>query len=388
MENCERMGKVMDEPLQTQKTALERMNQIFEEREKEFRLREDNFNKKQKALSEKERMLKVQMEELKGRQSEYDDKHTALCAKEKEIQSEIQKLEGEKSRLEEMKNQVEARKEQVLMDVSMLKEELRNEILKNERIREEYESKIALLDPDMAELLSAGAGAGDSGMITREEHDASIQAFESRIDGMKKELEALKSENEVLAQEKQRLLKQLFSRGNAGIGGGHEIKTEETEKEPSGEEHAVPERSPSGRENAVPERSPIERENAGEASEELTASVLYNYLAKNEGRAEVEKRHSGLAEQIFMKRNGLAYCFVFASPAYFDIRCKRKKDRYVKTAMEKFNNEQSGVKFAYDEAAGEVVATGYFTQEITASVLMDSVNSIVKRCFNEEGLDE
>lgn len=376
MENCERMGKVMDEPLQTQKTALERMNQIFEDREKEFRLREDNFNKKQKVLSEKERMLKVQMEELKGRQSEYDDKHMALCAKEKEIQSEIQKLEGEKSRLEEMKNQVEARKEQVLMDVSMLKEELRNEILKNERIREEYESKIALLDPDMAELLSAGAGAGDSGMITREEYDASIQAFESRIDGMKKELEALKSENEVLAQEKQRLLKQLFSRGNAGIGGGHETKAEEPEKEPSGEEHAVP------------ERSPIERENAGEASEELTASVLYNYLAKNEGRAEVEKRHSGLAEQIFMKRNGLAYCFVFTSPAYFDIRCKRKKDRYVKTAMEKFNNEQSGVKFAYDEAAGEVVATGYFTQEITASVLMDSVNSIVKRCFNEEGSDE
>ena len=347
----------MDGPLQTQKTALERMNQIFDEREREFRLREDNFLKKQEVLSGKETALKRQMEELKSRQSENDAKHAALCAKEKEVRSEIKKLEGERSRLE-------ARKEQVLMDVSMLKEELRNEILKTERIREEYESKTALLDPDMAELLAARAGTGDSGMVIKEEHDAAIQAFESRIDGMEKELEALKSENEVLAQEKQRLLKQLFSVGK-----------------PDAEDRY-------GNRGAEPERSPAGREDAGEASEELTASVLYHYLTKNEGRAEVEKRHSGSAEQIFMKRNGLAYCFVFASPAYFDIRCKRKKDRYVKTAMEKFNNEQSGVKFAYDEAAGEVVATGYFTQEITASGLMDSVNSIVERCFNEEGLDE
>lgn len=354
----------MDGPLQTQKTALERMNQIFDEREREFRLREDNFHKKQEVLYGKEAALKRQMEELKSRQSENDAKHAALCAKEKEVQSEIKKLEGEKSRLEEMKNQIEARKEQVLMEVSMLKEELRNEMLKTKRIREEYESKAALLDPDMAELLAAGAGTGNSGMVTGEEHEAAIQAFESRIDGMEKELEALKSENEVLAQEKQRLLKQLFSVGK-----------------PDAEDRY-------GNRGAEPERSPAGREDAGEASEELTASVLYHYLTKNEGRAEVEKRHSGSAEQIFMKRNGLAYCFVFASPAYFDIRCKRKKDRYVKTAMEKFNNEQSGVKFAYDEAAGEVVATGYFTQEITASGLMDSVNSIVERCFNEEGLDE
>lgn len=366
----------MDGPLQTQKTALERMNQIFDEREREFRLREDNFHKKQEVLYGKEAALKRQMEELKSRQSENDAKHAALCAKEKEVQSEIKKLEGEKSRLEEMKNQIEARKEQVLMEVSMLKEELRNEMLKTKRIREEYESKAALLDPDMAELLAAGAGTGNSGMVTGEEHEAAIQAFESRIDGMEKELEALKSENEVLAQEKQRLLKQLFSVRKPDAEDGYGNRGAEPEREASGEEDAVPERSPAG------------REDAGEASEELTASVLYHYLTKNEGRAEVEKRHSGSAEQIFMKRNGLAYCFVFASPAYFDIRCKRKKDRYVKTAMEKFNNEQSGVKFAYDEAAGEVVATGYFTQEITASGLMDSVNSIVERCFNEEGLDE
>lgn len=366
----------MDEPLQAQKTALERMNQIFEEREREFQLREDNFDKKQKALSGKEEMLKKQMEELRIRQSEYDERYEELCVKEKEAEAAAQKLAEEKLRLEEMKSQAESQKEQLLMDTYMLKEELRNETLRTRRIREEYEGRISLLDPDMAELLSAGAGTGDFGMITKEEHDTSIQAFESRIDGMKKRLEALKSENEVLAQEKQRLLKQLFSRGDAGSGGGHETKAEEPEKEAPMEEHAEPERDPAG------------RENAGEASEELTASVLYNYLAKNEGRAEVEKRHSGSAEQIFMKRNGLDYCFVFASPAYFDIRCKRKKDRYVKTAMEKFNNEQSGVKFAYDEAAGEVVATGYFTQEIAASGLMDSVNSIVKRCFNEEGLDE
>lgn len=365
----------MDEPLQVQKTTLERMNQIFEEREKEFRLREENFNKKQKALSEKENLLKIQMEELKSRQSEYNDRYTALSEKEKKVESDLQKLDGEKSRLEEMKRQMEARKEEILMDASMLKEELRNEILKTERIREEYESKIALLDPDMAELLSAGASTETSGMITREEYDASIQALEIQIGRQKKELEMLRTENEILAQEKQSLLKQLFSRGKPEAGGGYGKRDVEPEEKLSREEHTAPE-------------IPAEREDRGETAEELTAAVLYHYLQKNEDRAEIETRHSDSAEQIFMKRNGLEYCFVFASPAYFDIRCKRKKDRYVKNAMEKFNNEQSGVKFFYDEDAGEVVATGYFTPQVTAFGLMDSVNSIVDRCFNEEDLDE
>ena len=67
--------------------------------------------------------------------------------------------------------------------------------------------------------------------------------------------------------------------------------------------------------------------------EELTASILNRYLARNEPKyISSEIRHSEDGEQLHVNINNLDYVFLFSQPAAFDISAPKKKSR----ALESF----------------------------------------------------
>lgn len=352
----------MEERVQAQKVTLERISQIFEEREKEFRLKEENIARRQAMLSEQEQAISEKMDMLRKESEKIDNMKLQISEKEKTLAVQKEELDNQQKQLDKDKEA----QEKSLIETAVLREEQRNEVLKLERIRGEYEEKLSLIDPEKAALIERRTEAS----ADLEEYQTTIKELQEDKENLQKRVAELERENEVLSKDKQELLKKLFS----GKASDHAVNQEEQQ------EHGKEE---------LPDRKDIatgsvsENRKEDETAEELTAAVLYGYLQRTEPEAEVSVRHSDQADQILMQRKGLDYHFIFDSPAYYDIRVKRKKDRRIRKAIEQFNGEQMGVKFSYDDVAGEVVATGYFTTDLSAYSLIQRVYRIVDQCFDE-----
>lgn len=353
----------MEERVQSQKVTLDRISQIFEEREKEFRLKEENIARRQTILSEQEQAigekmdsLRREIEKLDKMKGELDEKEQALAAQKEELDNRQKQLEIDKEA-----------QETILIETAVLREEKRNEVLKLERIRGEYEEKLSLIDPEKAILMEGRTDLSEE----REEYQTMVKELQEEKETLEQRVSELEMENEVLSKDKQELLKKLFSnKASDDAAMSQERQLDNTEPDILKDQECATGKA-------------LDDLKDDETAEELTAAVLYGYLKKKELEAEVSVRHSEQADQILMRRKGLDYHFIFDSPAYYDIRAKRKKDRRIRKAIEQFNGEQMGVKFSYDDVAGEVVATGYFTTDISAYSLIQQVYRIVDQCFDK-----
>lgn len=354
----------MEERVQAQKVTLERISQIFEEREKEFRLKEENIARRQTLLSEQEQAISEKMDKLRAETEKMDRLKLQISEKEKALAVQKEELDNQQKQLEKDKEA----QENILIETAVLREEQRNEVLKLERIRGEYEEKLSLIDPEKAALMEERTEFP----AERDECQTTIKELQEEKENLQKRVQELETENEVLSKDKQELLKKLFS----GKTSDHAVNQE------TPQDHEEVE-LPNEKETAAGSVADDRKED--ETAEELTAAVLHGYLKRTEPEAEVAVRHSDQADQILMRRKGLDYYFVFDSPAYYDIRAKRKKDRRIRKAIEQFNGEQMGVKFSYDDTAGEVVATGYFTTDISPYSLVRQIYRIVDQCFDDKG---
>lgn len=118
--------------------------------------------------------------------------------------------------------------------------------------------------------------------------------------------------------------------------------------------------------------------------EELTASILNRYLARNEPKyISAEIKHSEEGEQLHVNINNLDYVFLFSSPAAFDISAPKKKSRALDKLLVRLNTQHPGVKFYYDEQEHRVYASGYFSNTMTPDSLMEKVHE-VSDCFRQK----
>lgn len=369
--------------LAAHKVTLERLNRIFAEREREYRLREESLNETQKKLNRG-------LEGLKRETGRMEEKRQVLEEKEKQLQeleTQLQKKKAETDALYrdalQKKEEAEHMREQKLMETAVLKEEMENEKLKYQRLKEACEQRLLLAESVRYPLPEE---TEEAEMLKAENQE--LQKENIRLE---EALRKLTEEKEELVSDRKKLLKQMFSgkrmqeeaTGATPIPEEEEKAEPETSKEPEGKEgETVP-----ADEFHAAMKAPEKLISAvrGEAEEDLTAEVLAAYLERTEADAVVQVRHSEASDQTVMERRGLTYVFVFESAnAWFDIRVKKKNSRYLQKLLRKFNDTYHFCKFTYDTETGEVVATGDMDTEQSAYHLMEQINNVVTECFNEE----
>ena len=364
---------------------LERLQKLYAEREEEYQKREKAFEERRKAQENREKKLKEWAEKLKEEQDDIAEKERhcnaqaeTLTRRERETEEKERHLAGEEGRLAALEAEIKETAGQKVLEAQILVEEARNEKLKEQRVREEYEARLA----------ETGGGEGNAPLgvlkcnsaeeiqILRERHEEETrllhQKYGEELNAKDKAIAELKTAMDGLEKEKAGLFRKLLSL-------------------PENED--VPESSMAKKEPVdVPKSGTIESNSLDvsesgtqEGKEELTAEVLLKYLQKNgEGKAP-KLFHAYAGDQVRMEENGLSYVFAFEKPPYFDIRIKQRGGGGKKELLSEYAAQYPGVEIAYDQTAGEVVASGYFTQEMDASAFLKKVRGIAACLSRKEG---
>lgn len=358
---------MLEQDLKPQGYSFERLEQLYAEREEEYRKREETFTGRQEILRSREQAVKEKETQLKQELEELERKHADLEALEAELKKQGKELEEAREGLEEEKGRS-------LLEVNVMRGETRNMELRAQRLCEEYEAKLALLDGDVTELLKNPVLPEKGDFISREEHDRAIGELAS-------EYERLQSENQELTKEKAELIRKLlYSRKEAD-----KAKEPDTVKETDEREADTGIPPESGTDAGMPSGP------GTEAEEELTAEVLCRYLDKQMPQGTAEVRHASDTDQVHMQMQGLRYVFVFGKPCYFDIAAKRKNSReltggrFKKGLLDTYNERFPGVTFRYQEETQEVVATGYFTDSMRPEELLAQIGTIADCFAQKEG---
>lgn len=369
---------------------LERLQKLYAEREEEYRKREQAFAERGKIFETQERQLKKWAESLKkkqeiieGREKNCGTRTDALAKREKEAEEKEKCLAREESRLATLEAGLKETAGQKIMEAQILVEEARNEKLKEQRLREEQEARLAEIgggEDGIPPVVLSECGIGEEIRLLKEEHGEEIMLLRKKHEEETKMLqqkygEELKAKEETIAElkaamdglekEKAGLFRKLLSLPDA----------EDVPKSGTVENET----------QDVPESG------TQEGKEELTAEVLFKYLLKNGEGKTPELFHADAGDQVRLKEEGRTFVFAFEKPPYFDIRIKRKDGRSLKGGrgrkgmLSEYGKRYPGVEFTYDQAAREVVASGYFTQEMDASGFLEKVRKVAACLDREEG---
>lgn len=292
-----------------------------------------------------------------------------LARKEQEIREQEEALKERKAKLDDQESTLNLKKKLEL-------EKIRNQTMALERVKEEYEHRLALQDKGIEDVAPTETTDLSAYMLKTEHEEA---------------LDELKKENAELKGERMRLLQKVLELSN-----GNGQKPEEmqpfvsVEEETPGIQSASSEREESQGQyetaenmtgKAVPESRQEVTGQPEEMQEELTAEILKRYLERNEPKFESLKiYHSDQGDQLSTILDGKSIRFLFAEPPSFDICAERKNSSRLRKTLEKYNQEYPGVQFRYEEMEGKVYATGYFTNSILVYQLMERVKEIAD-CF-------
>lgn len=392
-----------------QNSFLENMNKMYEDREAIFRKREQEYQKQRSTLSAMMEQMQHEKEKMEKKAEEQGALQKELDTQQKMLQDwyneEVQarkKLEGDRKAFQE-------EKETFVVQARMEMELAKNEKIRSQQLKEEYEHRLSLLGLLLDKQGEDGAKASEffTALVQGEKMgdmdalQAENESLREQIRGMqaeRKELmeenEGLKTETAHLAEERSNLLRLVAKMHgtekdsdpgttdyvpNSGTQEGEADDVQEerqTGSLPEGrlENPDIPADADSGEEQET-------AEDQEEVYEELTATVLQNYLKKNEKNyQDSEIRHSEDGEQLHLTMNGLNYAFLFSAPAAFEISARRKNGRVLQKVLAKMNEKHPDVKFRYED--GVVYATGYFVNTMSPELLMERVG-IISHCFQQ-----
>ena len=211
---------------------LAQMRQIFADRDAEYARMEDAYQKRKESLDAKEASLKETVSGLEGRLSAVTAREKDVQEKETELKEKMESLAKEKAALQEAQAKLDKEKTEQWMQVSLLREEARNEKLRSQRLAGEYEEKISKLPADSPYLSALQETAGQAARKQAEEKIAALEtslrqkeqtitemqaekescevqiaALQGTVDSQKEELEKGKEENRQLKAEKEYLTK-------------------------------------------------------------------------------------------------------------------------------------------------------------------------------------
>lgn len=355
---------------------VKEMESIYQVREEEYQLREEAFQKRKmevdlmlQKVEEKNTAAEKERNELEREQRLLDGQKMELTRKEQEIREQEEALKERKAKLDDQESTLNLKKKLEL-------EKIRNQTMALERVKEEYEHRLALQDKGIEDVAPTETTDLSAYMLKAEHEEA---------------LDELKKENAELKGERMRLLQKVLE-----LSSGNGQKPEEMqpfvsmEEETPGIQSASSEREESQGQyetaenmtgKAVPESRQEVTGQPEEMQEELTAEILKRYLERNEPKFESLKiYHSDQGDQLSTILDGKSIRFLFAEPPSFDICAERKNSSRLRKTLEKYNQEYPGVQFRYEEMEGKVYATGYFTNSILVYQLMERVKEIAD-CF-------
>lgn len=350
-----------------------RLEEIIEEREQGFLNREALLEEEKKELQEVREQLERQKEEQEISSQKLEEKKERLEKRESELWKKEEFLKKEEVRIATEKNELQEKFDSMQQDITKMHEQL---VIKNQVALQELKSKEEQLQFER-EKLEKDTGMLRLGLlnpekyIKKEMYDQAVAELNDVIHDMEDQskirsreleikIEELEVQSQKLEEEKQALMDQILTMSQE-----KEIFEEESVEEPINEEIL----------------SAGEDENF--FCEELTVSVIEQALLhSSEGFSDIERRHSDLGEQIAAKRGKLQYRFVFDMPCYFDVFQSRRYSRSLEKKLMKLNELKPEFKFSYDKKNKMVIATGYFTEDMDITVLMDSVLE-ASNCFKE-----
>ncbi len=373
--------------------TFERVQKIFEERDGEYRkmeemnrVREEKIKKQENNLKEKEQQIRSREETVGQQENKLEERQQILAAKEKDIADKEKELQ--KQRL-----QLEADGQQSLLDASILREEVRNEKLKYQRLSLEVEEKLASMG------YSAENIPVDPYIV--EEKERKIKELEERLKILLDEIEEWEKKEErweirerdlavqveKLSQEKIHLWKKLMGISDTEEPSSveqteHSVATQKKEEldivQDFEEEQSV-----------IPtEGSEEKKESEGEekkdkSEEPLTAEVFYQYLQTQDIEGSVMLRHAQDGDMVTIMSPEIEVTAVFAiKEPWFDIKKKIEVTHKIRRLIRNWNNSQNELTFSYDSVDHTVTGTGDFTTDKTAEELFNYLDGLLDKYFD------
>lgn len=362
---------------------FEKMEKIFKERDAEYKKMEERNRVREEAVKEKENSLKKQEEQFSSREAN-------VRQKEKEIEEKMQMLEEKQRETQEMEKylqkkrlELEADEQQSLLDNSILREEIRNEKLKQQRLSRELEDK----------LTDLGYSSDNFDPAVLEEKEQKIKDQAQEIQKFKEEIEKWKdkadeweekesgfvAQIDTLNKEKAQLWKKLMGVEDESLPEREEDVPDKTE-EPVEEVEEV---------EVVPEEESVyakEEENLKEAIEmdtPLTAEGFYNYLQEQEVGGVIQLRHAKQGDMVSIAISQIVVTVVFAEEGWFDIKKSiGNNNRKLRRLIRSWNSSQNDLTFKYDTSDNTVTAEGDFNKDQTAEELLRYLDRLLDTYFD------
>lgn len=364
-------------------SLFEKMEKIFAERDAEYKKMEERNRVREEAVKEKENSLKKQEEQFSSREEN-------VRQQEKEIEEKMQMLEEKQRETQEMEKylqkkrlELEADEQQSLLDNSILREEIRNEKLKQQRLSRELEDK----------LNDLGYSSDNFDPAVLEEKELKIKEQTQEIQKLKEEIEKWEdkadeweekesgfvSQIDTLNKEKAQLWKKLMGVEDESLPEREEDVPDKTE-EPVEEVEEV---------EVVPEEESVyakEEENLKEAIEmdtPLTAEGFYNYLQEQEVGGVIQLRHAKQGDMVSIAISQIVVTVVFAEEGWFDIKKSiGNNNRKLRRLIRSWNSSQNDLTFKYDTSDNTVTAEGDFNKDQTAEELLRYLDRLLDTYFD------
>lgn len=392
---------------------LAQMRQIFADRDAEYARMEDAYQKRKESLDAKETSLKETVSGLEDRLSAVTAREKDVREKETELKEKMESLAKEKAALQEAQAKLDKEKTEQWMQVSLLREEARNEKLRSQRLAGEYEEKISKLPAD-SPYLSALQGTVDSqkeelekgkeenrqlkaekeyltktnqeleelSQTLPEQQKKDMDSLHAMAKELTEEKETLEAENQRLMEENRRLQEEkgeLFKKLMAGTQerGSWQEKSgwkEETDMKPSQRTEEMELGDVSSASQPEPEQ---------EGVDVLTAETLQEYLQGN--GADARLLHSSEGELVAVTAGNLQVVFSFREPPRFDIRKKQKGGWGMKKLLKRYNENKAGLTFTYDENEEELIGSAEFPLSISPEDLIHKVYQAARIYFGYDG---
>lgn len=362
---------------------FEKMEKIFKERDAEYKKMEERNRVREEAVKEKENSLKKQEKQFSSREAN-------VRQKEKEIEEKMQMLEEKQRETQEMEKylqkkrlELEADEQQSLLDNSILREEIRNEKLKQQRLSRELEDKLTDLgyssdNFDPAVLEEKEQKIKDQAQEIQKFNEE-IEKWKDKADEWEEKESGFVAQIDTLNKEKAQLWKKLMGVEDESLPEREEDVPDKTE-EPVEEVEEV---------EVVPEEESVyakEEENLKEAIEmdtPLTAEGFYNYLQEQEVGGVIQLRHAKQGDMVSIAISQIVVTVVFAEEGWFDIKKSiGNNNRKLRRLIRSWNSSQNDLTFKYDTSDNTVTAEGDFNKDQTAEELLRYLDRLLDTYFD------
>lgn len=360
---------------------FEKMEKIFKERDAEYKKMEERNRVREEAVKEKENSLKKQEEQFSSREAN-------VRQQEKEIEEKMQMLEEKQRETQEMEKylqkkrlELEADEQQSLLDNSILREEIRNEKLKQQRLSRELEDKLTDLgyssdNFDPAVLEEKEQKIKDQAQEIQKFNEE-IEKWKDKADEWEEKESGFVAQIDTLNKEKAQLWKKLMGVEDESLPEREEDVPDKTE-EPVEEVEEV---------EVVPEEESVyakEEENLKEAMDTpLTAEGFYNYLQEQEVGGVIQLRHAKQGDMVNIAISQIVVTVVFAEEGWFDIKKSiGNNNRKLRRLIRSWNSSQNDLTFKYDTSDNTVTAEGDFNKYQTAEELLRYLDRLLDTYFD------